>query len=602
MSDESNAANAKSAPAGGRMRERKVMLLGLAVLGLVGALLLVPGVFTIDENNYLAWLVSLRAGSWHVPGTDQVPYSRELVFFDPAAAARVPGPIAGTMPPLSAIFALPFILLGWEGLFLLNLVAWLTTTGLVYAAARRAGTTPASATIGALGFALAGFSLEYAVGAWPHALAACLGFAAFLTALHAAENDRARAGWLAGLLIGLAAGVRYQEIVMAAILGLVLLVSARRRAILGACYLVGLALPLGLSSICNHLRAGSWNPISKGVGYLHVGGVGKAAPRWDAVRAFLAQVLDFNLQPHQSFWTDMGGRWTPTGALLLLSAVKKALLQSAPWIMIVFVALAAAWWPRQAADPARRRLRAVAAVALAVFALFAVAGTRRRDGWCHNPRYLLELMPLFAFALALIVERLCLRWQPIAAGAVGGGLLALFPLLLHPTSAVRQIALLYGPLAMAFVAGGMFIATRWRSGLHRALAPLLGVLLGWAAAVHIGDDLRAARALRGANLDRLTAVAALLPNVPAALFAHQMAALGPLLVDRDLVLANTSADRGRDGPRLVADFARVGRRVFVLTAGMPPPERQALLGSHTVRPVGQAGAALVEIDPPAQGR
>ena len=604
MSDTADQATADPAAErpGGRRRERQAVLLGLVLLGLGGALLLVPGVFTVDENNYLGWLVSLRAGSWHLPGTDALPFSRELAFFDPVASARAPGPIAGTMPPLSALFALPFTVFGWEGLFLLNLLAWLATTGLLYAAARRAGAAPPAATIGALAFALGGFSLEYAVGAWPHALAAFLCLAAFLAAWHAAENDRPTAAWLAGLLAGLAAGTRYQNVVMAAVIGLVLLVVARRRVRLGALYGLGLALPLGLSSLCNHLRAGSWNPISKGVNYIRVGGVGQAAPRWDAARAFLAQVLDFGVQPHVPYWEAMGGRWTGTGALLLLSAVKKALLQSAPWVMVVLVALVAAWWPRQPADPGRRRLRAVAVAAAAVFATFALAGTRRYDGWCHNPRYLFDLMPLFALALALIVERASLGWRPLAAGALAGVLLALVPLVLHPTSAIRQVALLYGSLAMALVAGGMFIAARWRSGARRLLAPTLGVLLGWAAAVHVGDDLRAARALRGANLDRLGAVAALLPDVPAALFAHQPVALGPLLLHRDLVIADPNVDQGRDAGQLIASLQGQGRRVFALTLGMSPAERQAILAGRLVRPVGEAGGTLVEIGPPIPGR
>jgi len=43
-----------------------------------------------------------------------------------------------------------------------------------------------------------------------------------------------------------------------------------------------------------------------------------------------------------------------------------------------------------------------------VLLLFALSGTRRYDGWCHNPRYLLDLMPLDA--LALLVEGAGLGW------------------------------------------------------------------------------------------------------------------------------------------------------------------------------------------------
>jgi hypothetical protein len=120
--------------------------------------------------------------------------------------------------------------------------------------------------------------------------------------------------------------------------------------------------------------------------------------------------------------------------------------------------------------------------------------------------------------------------------------------------------------------------------------------------VHAGDDLRAARALRRANLDRLVAVAALLPDVPAGLFAHRPAALGPLLMDRDLVIADTSADQGRDAPMLISAMQGAGRRVFAVTLGMTEAERSTLVAGRLVRGVSGAGDMFVEIGPPAPRR
>jgi hypothetical protein len=293
----------------------------------------------------------------------------------------------------------------------------------------------------------------------------------------------------------------------------------------------------------------------------------------------------------------MGGHWTSTGALLVLSAVKKALLQSAPWLLVVMVALVVAWSRRAPPGPARRLLRAVAVVVAGVLLLFALSGTRRYDGWCHNPRYLLDLMPLAALALALLVERAGLRWRPLALGAVAGGLLALPPLLLSPAAALRQLALAYAPLLLALASVVLFQAARRRPSVQPWLAPALGVLLGWATAVHLGDDLRAARALRTANLGKLEAVASLLPDLPAALFAHQPTPLGPLLLDRDVVIAATGVDQGRDAAALVDAFQRAGRRVFAVLPDMPEVERRALTGGRLVRPLGGAESLFVEIGP-----
>jgi len=75
----------------------------------------------------------------------------------------------------------------------------------------------------------------------------------------------------------------------------------------------------------------------------------------------------------------------------------------------------------------------------------------------------------------------------------------------------------------------------------------MGVLLGWATAVHLGDDLPAARARRFENLNKLGSWAALLPDVPAALFAQRTEALGPPAAGTtSLVIASTWPDHGRD--------------------------------------------------------
>jgi hypothetical protein len=584
----------------GRVSERQSVILVLAVLGALAALLIVPGVFTVDENNHLAWLVSLRTGRLTLPGTDGLPRSSELLFFDPVPEVRPGARASSVVPPLYGLFALPFSLAGWTGLFLLNIAAWLATIALVRAAARRAGASQPAAWIGALAFALAGFSLEYAVGVWPHALAACLSLAAFVAALHAAERDRVRWAYAAGLLAGLAAGVRYQHIVTAGLIGLALLTDPVQRLRKAIAYAAGLALPLALCSVANSLRAGIVSPVSKGRGYVALRGLATSASPWDPLRAFGAYVLDFSMQRHLPMWQQIGGRWSDTGALLLLSAVKKALLQSAPWVLVVVVAMGAAWSRREPASPTRRVLRSAGIVVAGVLLLFALAGTDRPDGWCYNARYFFDLIPLAALALALLVERTGMRWRPLAAGAAAGGLGALVPLALSPASAARQLALMYVPLVLAFASVLLFAAARRRPRVQRWLAPAMGVLLGWAAAVHVGDDLPAARARRLENLNKLWSVATLLPDVPAALFAQRADALGPLLLERrDLVIASTWPDHGHDAPALVEAFQRAGRRVFVLP-DVPEDELRALSAGRPVRPVGSADSLFVEIGPRQQ--
>ena len=229
--------------------------------------------------------------------------------------------------------------------------------------------------------------------------------------------------------------------------------------------------------------------------------------------------------------------------------------------------------------------------------MFALAGTRRWDGWCHNQRYLFHLVPLFAFSLAFVIERASLSWRLPAGGATAAMLFALAPLLQHSTSPFSQLCLLYVPLALAGVATGLSIAFHWRPHLRAVVADSLGLALGWAVAVHLGDDLSAARALRSANLRRLDTVGALLPNGPTALFAHQPVALSPLLLENDPIIANTSVDQGEDAPRLVTEPLAMGRWVFALTPGMSERERGAVTRGHQVRVKLGYGTLLIELGP-----
>ena len=84
------------------------------------------------------------------------------------------------------------------------------------------------------------------------------------------DNRRPPLAAAAGFLLGLATGVRYQNaVILAVVAGGIALWSAHRRKTLTA-YVVAAAAPLSASAVINHIRLGSWNPISKGDNYLTV--------------------------------------------------------------------------------------------------------------------------------------------------------------------------------------------------------------------------------------------------------------------------------------------------------------------------------------------
>ena len=118
------------------------LVLALVVLGVVVSFEVVPGVFTIDDNNYLINVIALRQGGVTISNTAGLSPSRELLFFDPTSESRDvrSTPVASSAPPLYGLIALPFSVAGWRGLVALNTLSYLATIALVFGYARRYST------------------------------------------------------------------------------------------------------------------------------------------------------------------------------------------------------------------------------------------------------------------------------------------------------------------------------------------------------------------------------------------------------------------------------------------------------------------------------
>src|SRR5262249_603937 len=139
--------------------------------------------------------------------------SQELLFFDPAPWSRAVSstPVVSTAPPLYAPIALPFLWMGWRGLVALNTIAYLVTPPMLYWYARRFSHDDATAWIAAGTFALCGYAIEYAQGLWPQGLSLALCTAAIFTVGAVFETGGTARAALAGFLLALATGVRYQN-------------------------------------------------------------------------------------------------------------------------------------------------------------------------------------------------------------------------------------------------------------------------------------------------------------------------------------------------------------------------------------------------------
>ena len=582
----------------------------IAILGLGAAVTtdVVPGVFSVDDNNYLINVLALREGRVTVPQTDGLRPSPELLFFDPGPWTRTvtSTPVASTAPPLYAPIALPFSLFGWRGLVALNTIAYLATAVMVFVFVNRRSSAELTPWLAAAAFALGGFGIEYAEGLWPHSLSVALCTAGLLAAVRAGEAGAARWAGVAGFLIALAAGVRYQNALILAAAALWLAIRFPRRKTLAA-FVLAAALPLAASSTINQARHGSWNPISKGRGYLTVpvpGGGDRSIT--EPVVMFWSRLVDYSTRPPLT--SRAFAEWLKydpqTGAHIMPGGViKKAMLQSAPWAVLGFAMLVLAWgraaWTSRAIRPP---LLLFSLVTAAVLGAFAFSGAGRDDGWSYNQRYLLELVPIAAIAFAWSVDEAGLRWRPIGVGAIGGAAL-LAATLMAPDTGVRFVGLMKVPLVLAASTAAIWalFRTGHLSSRRSVLSGAIGLCLGWALALHLAQDLQASHRAKRYHLAQTAALSPVLTDGSAlvAYWGHKDSAT-PLLFDRDLVILDARADEGKDAPLLIGDLLNRGRRVFVLEDGFPPDVLRQVVGGFQFQPVRHGSLRLLAL--PASDR
>ena len=599
----------------------------LLVLGTALSVTVVPGVFTTDDNNYLINVLALRQGRFTVANTDGLSPSQELLFFDPGPWERAVDstPVGSTAPPLYGVLALPFSLAGWRGLVALNTLAYLATIVLVFVYTRRYATEGLTAWLAAAAFALGGYIIEYAQGVWPHALSVGLCTAGILAAgrsidsSDSTESARLYLAAAAGLLLGVATGVRYQNAVILAVAGAGIVVwsgnrprqaghsrqTGRMRAT--AAFVLAAAAPLAASVAINQIRLGSWNPISKGPGYLRVPAVADpASSLFDPLVMFWARVVDFSVRPPLAGRSFSWVIYEPiTGAHLMIGeTLQKAFLQSAPWAILALIAFAVAWTRRYAIpEPRRRQLRLMSLVTAALMLTFALSGVRRHEGLSFNQRYLLELLPLAAIGFAWALDGLRMNVRPMLVGGLWGTLLALI-LLRVPTGGgpadsfwvAQQLALLKLPLLLSAALGMLWVLARSRTGVRPLLTATAGLCLAWGLTLHLATDVPASRRLRSRKLMETRALDGVLTNGSALVaYAGSKDAAVPLLFDRDVVILDARGDEGKDAPLLIGELLARNRRVFVLQNQFPSEVLFGVLEGWQVVPIVSPGMRLVEL-------
>ncbi len=561
----------------------KWLLAALVGLGVILMLTSIEGVFTTDEDNYLVGVLGLRQGRLTVPGTEGLPPSRELLYFDPMDRWRLVSstPVSPVAPPLYSFLALPFSYAGWRGLILVNVLSFLGTIFLIFQIVKRYAKSTHAPWLAAGAFSLGSFGLEYAQGVWPHMLAVFLCTAAFALVGKVREHGQLPLLIGAGFLVGLAAGVRYQNAFLAGCLGLALLLFSKRRVLACFFYGIGFAVPLSISALINFLRIGSWNPISKGPSYIGV----KTFTRSNAVASlteplyvFWAKVVDMSAHPALSKSMALDHAYAAkdavSGAFLVLGDLtKKALLQSMPWVSLSLIAMVLAMITIRNRSSSKCELRFAAMLVFPVLFMFAAAGFVRFDGVCFNQRYFMELLPLACISLALALDEFSIKRSSFLAGILSAIILAGITFLMLEWQA-KFFAILKVPLAISALLLIAWIVWRFR-GQTIYLSYMLGMALAWSFAVHLLEDIPASRGVRSMHRLNSEAIRPLLKERSAILACSgRKIGFGILQLDHDLVIVDCCADKGKASFVTTKALLKQGRQVLMVANSFPSTFRQ----------------------------
>lgn len=580
-------------------------------------LLVEPGAFSVDEVGYhfqtRAFAESTAPHVWN--GYEELA-SPELEVR--AARTVVPrnGALVGKYPYLGPLLASPlYPSLGFSALIVVNALSFVAVVLLTWVLARRyLGPRGAVAACAILVFGT--YAWQYSQAAWPHMLALALLMGGTVAVVRALEARRlaGRCVWAlaAGLVFGLGIGARLDVVLALGATSAVLLFLRPVRAVEILCLAAG-ALP-GLLALSyeNALKHGVFWPFAytfshhyeqflPAAGFIALVVAARAIslhPNWRAHRTKVVRVLagagllagiallavpvsrSFVLSSLQGVYTlvvDLStlnlGRKEPlmertaTHAVTYVGVVKKALLQSCPFLPVAILAVVGLKRPRGNGAPALLLL-----LTPLVFIL-GFGRTAWHGGLCFNLRYFLPVLPFAAILTAIglreLWPQLTRKWSyaalaaPLATTAGYGALMWPHPSLLSVAEfSVLMLPLLLaapvGLLGLAFTLGSDRIRRRSAGPLFFASAAALSL----AFLVNFTYDYRHTRDRRQehAEIGRL-----LLRHVKPDSLVHTPV-FDPVsrLVDGDRIrIANPFQDAFEDFVSLTALHLESGRPVYL---------------------------------------
>ena len=640
-----------------------LVLLAFAVVHVaISVVFVAPGHFTIDEGVYdLMVRAFVATGGLEIWNGYEEFASPELVW--PTVNLR-DGVLVPQYPGIFALLAAPFYwLLGYRGLFLLSALAFAAALVLCFAIAQRLFRDPVLSLNACLILALTTFAWEYSQAAWPHALSMLIVALAVYCAIVALQASDSRASMIAalaaGLIIGLGIGVRLDTVfaLPAVVLPLLFVDPWRPREALAAC--MGLLPGLAALGAVNHVKFGVFSPFSYGAGHLG-GGAASMMPYlpivaaslvlafgvWAATRPFGGRLIkgnrriaaigaalvgaaviatpqgwalatklaagayqllvDFRIR---DLGIEEGGLSRgPGGGMVYLGSLKKALLQSCPYLVALALPLISLLRGRDVC--ALGVLFLVPAGFVTIYAYFAWHG-----GLAFNLRYLVPTLPflaiLTAYAWREVAPGLGPRWLCVAV-LVGFAVFAAHFFAVFPRPApmaTQETVFLTVPLMIAVGLGILLVASRVATfervkALHGAAGAMMLVALVWGGLVSLTYDFPRSYFIRNSRAEFSKIVAPLI-EPDSILFVQYGDQFFGLIERGDLRIAMPRLDDYASFRPLIDHHLDAGRKVYLwrtpeIAATL---ERRPLLeGLSEVTLYEHANGTLTELRRPRQAR
>lgn len=556
--------------------------------------------------------------------------SPELAIYFNRGIVPHDGYLVAKTPPFGPWLAAPlYQSIGFHSLFLVSILANAGTMIVVWLLAKDHGLDGGYALLAPFLLAFCTFSWEYAIGAWPHMLATFLSAASLLFLLRAMDRC-AQTLWyagLAGLFGATLIGVRSDGALIVLALLLIAVLSSRPTWKAAFCFVGGSLVPLGLLSWYHGERIGVPFPLVRNesakdvvlywrAAWLAIMGVllagartrrgrkllGEAVNHWRSqqasrramqtgavlvglgvatlgvpvIRRYLGDLwtLVFDLRALDMARVEPAMTRSAGHAVIYIDHVKKALLQSIPYLPICILAI------RGAGGEASKSWR-LAVPLLVLIAFFSASAWH--GGLALNLRYFLAGLPgvtvLAAMALRRAHREVSSRWWwmgGMIAGTVGP-LLLFFARRYH-----SEWALLTWPLVLSLgvllaASSAMLPLSRVREVALRVLSLLVVPAVSWAALVQLGYDVPAIQTVRARRAETGRVLAKKIEG-EAVLFGIDIDLMAGVIDERRVILALPLQDGFRSFRPLVAHHASRARSLY----GLFPPAlwKQLVASGH----------------------